>query len=344
MNKLKDLQILGVCAGNGTVLYPFRKNLVGNIELRTVFKSPDNIQWKANFGDIPLFNKTPLYWDLNEKIGKAIDVLIGHPDCGHSSVLSYSRAKKLTNPGKNDSVQLFVTSVELLKPKIFLFENLPAFLNTQDPETLFPGYNLKVIKGPVSRFGNSQKTRKRLVIIGIRTDLKQVTSSNFKLPSKESLHLKKVKELEAAPINPYDAVYKLYEDIDKQIAIFGGKKLTYREIQKYWKDNPDRQRFATGEDKMKNAPGVYRNLPHKLPLTVRKGNREFNSNGLPMNPRERARIMGIPEEFRIWFNPKNITNTINKGNITVTKCFPYEISIWFKKCLIKIIKKHGTIK
>lgn len=335
-NKLKEITIMGICAGNGAVLYPFRRNLMGNVEIRPIFKTLDNKQWKLNFGDIPLFNKAPFMED--------VDVVIGHPNCGNSSVLSYSRAKTLTDPHLDESIMLYKNWIKHYQPKIFLFENLPAFLRDgTNPICHFPGYKLKVIRGSVSKFGNSQLTRKRLIIIGIRADLKRVTSSDFKLPNKESLHLKRVKELEVTQIDPQDTFCHIREDINKQIAIFGGKKLTYRQIQEYWLNNPKKKRFETGENKMKNAPGVYRNLPGDYPLTVRKGNREFNSQGLQMTPRERARIMGIPDKFKLLNNPKNITNTINKANVTVTKCFPYEVSLWFKKCLIKILKNHDKI-
>lgn len=339
MGKLRDLRVMGISAGNGTVLYPFRNNLIMNIEVRGVYKTPDDRQWYINF-DCPLSNKfSKLYASSLVKP----DIIIGHPSCGNSSVLAYSRGKKLTDPSQDPSMNLFVKGIEHLKPKIFLFENLSAFLKMMNPEEMFPGYKLKYIQGSVSKFGNSQITRKRLVIIGIRDDLKRVSSSDFELPSKDSLHLKLVKELQVDLNNQEATFCNIREDIDKEIAIFGGEKLTYRQIRKWWRNNPTKKRFSTGEDKMKNAPGVYRNLLDDYPLTVRKGNREFNPEGMVMTPRERAKIMGVPDKFLFYHNPKSLIYTINKANVTVTKCFPYEISLWFKKCLTQILEKHGQI-
>ena len=46
---MKKLRVLGVCAGQGALLFPFKKNLLGNIEIRGVFHTPGEEQWKLNF-------------------------------------------------------------------------------------------------------------------------------------------------------------------------------------------------------------------------------------------------------------------------------------------------------
>ena len=101
------MRILGINAGNGVLVYPMRKHLVACYEPRSVFKTPDDIQWKLNF-------ETPLYsgpFDLYDRAHrenlKNIDVVISAPDCGHSSILAYSRAKKLSNPKDNYSFNVF---------------------------------------------------------------------------------------------------------------------------------------------------------------------------------------------------------------------------------------------
>ena len=50
----KPIKILGVCAAQGALLFPFRSHeIVANIEPRSVFHSKGELQWKVNFGDIP---------------------------------------------------------------------------------------------------------------------------------------------------------------------------------------------------------------------------------------------------------------------------------------------------
>ena len=50
---MKDLKVLGVCGGQGALLFPFRDKLIGNIEPRGVFHTSREEQWKANFKGIP---------------------------------------------------------------------------------------------------------------------------------------------------------------------------------------------------------------------------------------------------------------------------------------------------
>ena len=50
---MKDLKVLGVCGGQGALLFPFRDKLIGNIEPRGVFHTGREEQWKANFKGIP---------------------------------------------------------------------------------------------------------------------------------------------------------------------------------------------------------------------------------------------------------------------------------------------------
>ncbi len=44
---MKDLKVLGVCGGQGALLFPFRDKLIGNIEPRGVFHTGREEQWKA---------------------------------------------------------------------------------------------------------------------------------------------------------------------------------------------------------------------------------------------------------------------------------------------------------
>lgn len=90
---MKKLRVLGVCAGQGALLFPFKKNLLGNIEIRGVFHTPGEEQWKLNFGDIPFYKGFCLQ-EFNEKV----DIIISSPDCGAASVMRLSKVKELGNP------------------------------------------------------------------------------------------------------------------------------------------------------------------------------------------------------------------------------------------------------
>lgn len=325
------MKVLGVAAGNGAVLFPFRKYLIGNVEPRTAFKTPGDQQWKLNFPGVPLHK------DLTLVNYKQVDVIIGHPDCGHSSVLAYSRAKKLSNPKDNLTVDLFHNAIKKFQPKVFLFENLPKFMDSYSREELeeyFCGYRLFIYQGPVTKFGNSQKNRKRLIIIGRRPD-----TPILLLPKIKPGTLKTSAELiEGLGLTPIPEMGHFTEHLDSLITMYGGYKLPLKEVITQWNTNlKEESRYPTVNRKYTTAPGVYRNLPNEAPNTVRKGNREFDHWGQPMSPRQRARIQGIPDEFKIWYDDKKYTLSLNKGRTTVTKCFPYEISTWFLVFLYKYL-------
>lgn len=95
MTNSKSIRIIGVCAAQGALLFPFRsQEIVANIEPRSVFHSKGEPQWKLNFEDIPFVRS------LEEVKTSKIDLILGSPSCGHSSVFSYSRKKSLGKPGK----------------------------------------------------------------------------------------------------------------------------------------------------------------------------------------------------------------------------------------------------
>lgn len=86
----KPIVILGVDAAQGALLFPFKESgfeIIANVEPRAVFHSKKEEQWKLNFGDIPFVRS------LEEVKNSKIDLILGSPSCGHSSVFSYSRKK-----------------------------------------------------------------------------------------------------------------------------------------------------------------------------------------------------------------------------------------------------------
>lgn len=59
---MEKFNLLGICAGQGALLFPFLRskkfNLLGNIEPRSVFHTKSESQWKANFKGIPFLKGT----------------------------------------------------------------------------------------------------------------------------------------------------------------------------------------------------------------------------------------------------------------------------------------------
>ena len=329
------MNIVGVCGGNGVILHTMKKHLICNIEPRALFHTKGDKQWKANFGDIPMYKQLI-------KIKEKVDVVVGAPDCGHSSILSYSRKKSLSNPLDNASLTMFIKSIKKYRPKIFMMENLPKMLDIITPnmwKELLPKYQFIFHNGPVSMYGNSQFSRVRTVIIGIH---KKKAGPQLEKAQYQFTHIYKVSDI----VNTGELLKGLYdedislghirEDIDSEITIYSGKKITLREAKKHWAIFKDDKHWKVVGRNFKTAPGVYRNLNNDSPLVARKANRQFNEDGLQMTPRELARIQSIPDSFNIYIDPDNLGYSINKGRTTVTKTPPYEIGKWFYKQLKKL--------
>lgn len=326
----KRYEILAVCGGNGSWIYPMKKNLIGNIEPRSLFHTQDNIQWKRNFGDIP-------YWRKADDIMCFPDVIVGAPDCGSSSMMALTRAKEFSNPLENDSFMTFFECIQYMHPSIFFMENLPkAKTQVESLTWLREMYHLHYIEGSVTLFGNSQKNRVRMIVMGIKKDF----PINHKLIWK---HISKLKECKPKTTqfllkgltdknHSYETGH-ITEDLDIMVTMYAGFKMKLRDVKKYWASRPREKRFLAGDRKYSSAPGVYRNLRWEYPQVARKSNRQFNPDGIQMSPRELARVQGIPDEFIIHAEVGCKTYWINKGRTTVAKCPPYEIGIWVSESL-----------
>lgn len=326
------MKILGICGGNGALLYSMRKYLIGNVEIRSAFKTPGNEQWSLNF-DAPLTTKAE---DLTDYL--SADVIVGAPNCGHSSMLAYSRAKKLSDPMKDESLELYMIALKLFKPKVFMMENLPK-MTLMVPLRIwresFPDYEITEICGSVDIWGNSQRNRVRSLIWGMKKSHfgEELTKLRYHFANVYKLNELKTCEtlLTGLPANGH-----FREDIDEVITMYSGFKISLREAQQFWLENPNLKRWPVNDRKFTTAPGVYRNLDNDYPAVARKANRQFNNQGLQMSPRELARIQGIPDTFKIYDSHDRKGFAINKGRTTVTKTPPYEIGRWFYKQLLKL--------
>jgi len=329
------LNILGVDAGNGVIVHPLKDHLVGNLEPRGIFHSKEERQWFSNFS-VPIFkDKETCYKHI-----KDVDVIIGNPDCGHSSILAYSRAKKFSDPHDNESLNTFFQAIQHYKPVIWLMENLPALLQAYTKEDfieMFRDYQLSFIIGSVTQLGNSQKDRVRLVITGVHKDMEQELGRLKYIGLTRNLSkFYRVNEptvcrnlFNGIDVKGEDkSIGHIREDIDTVITLYGGFKMPLREIQRHWEHNWCEKRWKVTGENFTTAPGVYRNLDDGFPATARKANRQFNQLGLTMSPRELARIQGVPDSFNIAVGSRK-NYWINKGRASVTKCPPYELGVWF---------------
>lgn len=340
-----DFKVLGVCGAQGALLLPFKKHLVANIEPRGVFHTKNEEQWKLNFEDIPFFKSLEEFLEKGEDISRIIgpDIIIGSPSCGHSSVFSYSRKKSLGKPKEDPTLNLFISSVNYFQPEIFLLENLPKlleFIPVTEWEHNLENYNIITHCHSVNAFGNTQKSRKRLVLIGIHKRSKLKVGNFTKLfkindPNRTTTQLKKevIKE------------HNYREEPTKKLAMYHYKdtsktSLTVEQVRQLWRGEfRDEFKWPMKTHRMKTLPGVYRNRKNAPPLTVRPSNRQFSAHGRVLGLDELRVIMGFPRSFKVYFDSKNPTYWLNKGRNTITKGSVFEVGLWFKKCLKNGLKQ-----
>lgn len=340
---MKKYNVLGVCAAQGAMLFPVLKNsklqIIGNIEPRAVFHSPKEEQWNLNFPGIP-FAK---HLDINE----GVDIIVGSPSCGHSSVFSYSRKKSLGKPREDPALNLFISSIQKYRPIVWAMENLPKlmdFIPLKEWEDKFYGYKFIVHCYSVSEFGNSQVSRKRLLLIGVRRDHKELVSyfdKVFKVAKPKTC--RELRKRVRRGINYRESRHKV-------LAMYDSRKLplkqnlTVAQVKKLWKtDFKNDYKWPMPGTKMKTLPGVYRNRLDAYPLTVRPSSRQFDPRGNIMGLEDYRVIMGFPEDFQVYMSKCKRGSSkwnywLNKGRNTLTKGSTYEMSFWFWKCLEKGLK------
>lgn len=327
------MNVLGISAGQGGLLFPFRKRLLGNIEPRGVFHTPGEEQWKANFKDVP-FYKGYCLQEFDEKV----DIIISSPDCGASSIMRLSKVKEWGKPKDNRSLNLVIEGINYYKPKIFLIENLPRLLSLLPNKYLqeaFKDYKLIFHERSVSDYGNSQVSRKRLIVIGVhkKTGKKYLNAFN------EVFQVKTPKlTRDLLSVSPYGSNYNI--PIEKTLAMYDYRKLpekknlTVEKIQVLWNSAfKNEKKWPIKTAKMSTLPGVYRLELDKPPLTLRPADRQFRPDGYPLGINDFKAIMGFPKKFKIYIDQENYLYWLNKARYTIAKGSVFEIAIWFKRCL-----------
>ena len=327
------MNVLGISAGQGGLLFPFRKHLLGNIEPRGVFHTPGEEQWKANFKDVP-FYKGYCLQEFDEKV----DIIISSPDCGASSIMRLSKVKELGKPKDNRSLNLVIEGINYYKPKIFLIENLPRLLSLLPNKYLqeaFKDYKLIFHERSVSDYGNSQVSRKRLIVIGVH----KKTGKKYLNAFDEVFQVKTPKlTRDLLFVSPYGSNYNI--PIEKTLAMYDYRKLpekknlTVEKIQVLWNSAfKNEKKWPIKTAKMSTLPGVYRLELDKPPLTLRPADRQFRPDGYPLGINDFKVIMGFPKKFKIYIDQENYLYWLNKARYTIAKGSVFEIAIWFKRCL-----------
>ncbi len=165
--------------------------------------------------DISQVSSSDILQALVEKgYGKDIDLIAGGPPCQGFSLMG----KRQLNDPRNSLVFQYHRIISELKPKYFIFENVPGMTTGQHRQFLTElisefatiGYRIdqpiKILDA--SEFGAPQK-RKRLIIIGSRND---VNLAKYPLPKYGQTHAQS-EDLSSEQSNPLITVYDAIADL-----------------------------------------------------------------------------------------------------------------------------------
>lgn len=337
------MRILGVYAGIGSpMVQAFRMGhtIVGNIEPRGfahVFDNDGNNTFLENFPGSFLVNK---FEDVPVDLIKDIDIIAGHPKCGtYSNLVNKSGQERIDYASKqSDDFLEFIRIVNLVKPKFAFFDNLPKSLEANPPslyEELMPDYNVDIEYVSNYYYGNSQFNRNRLFVIA---SLKEIEYGFMpgELPNNKTLE-SVIWDLQEPGIK-----HVPNHDIHSVDAMSNSGRRVYQDGPMTWK-----QVAQTFRDKEKI--GDYKALHYFTPNGEKKHHFGFRmprydrpsptligthpvinpKTYLPLSIRERARVMGFPDDFVFygtkfeddgtWVHNKNASMIQQTG-----RCIPCE--------------------
>lgn len=291
-----------------------------------------------NYPQVPVWNRdirTIRNEEIKQYNGK-VDLIIGGPPCQGFSTIG----KRLVKDPRNELVFEFIRFVDVIRPKIFLMENVRGLLSankglvkdaiTAEFENI--GYKVKHEVICAADYGVPQM-RYRVLFIGVREDLNIEPSFPNKKFSKENYANvgDAIMDLVGKEnMIPNHVPMKHNEIVTKRIAcIKEGEGIPEEGLPD---DVANGSRSDYSNNKIKNFSHVYKRLSRKKPATTMVP----GHNAFPLHPtenrsltvREAARIQTFPDDVIFEGNRQN--QCIQVGNAVPVK-LAYEIAMHIKE-------------
>lgn len=293
---------------------------------------------RSNYPNVPLWDRD-IRTIKNEELQpyrEKVDLIVGGPPCQGFSTIG----KRLVKDPRNELVFEFIRFVKVIKPKVFLMENVRGLLSTNKglikeaitSEFEEIGYNVKHEVICAADYGVPQM-RYRVFFMGVRKDLdikpsfpeKTVTRDNYKTVGDAIMDLVG-KENQF----PNHVPMKHNEIVTKRISLIKeGEGIPSDGLPD---DVAKGSRSDYTENTIKNFSHVYRRLSRKKPATTMVP----GHNAFPLHPtenrsltvREAARIQTFPDD--VIFEGTRQDQCIQVGNAVPVK-LAYEIAEHIKK-------------
>lgn len=279
-------------------------------------------------------NYDPINWykDIKEikgnKYKDQIDLLVGGSPCQSFSLLGNRLG---TDDERGLLIFDFINLISLIKPKMFIFENVKGLLNHNKGKTWkyiygeFEKLNYKLGYQMLNAkdYGVPQ-SRPRLFLVGYKNKRYSV-----KFPKKEELKKTMFDYLEHTVNQKYyisnlgkkfvlneTRLKKKYTQVNGEVAIsqtrcqqynLNGNFVTQEYLNKYiLKPKTAKFVMSEGTKNFKVKPSKNREIAHTLTSTMHKMHRssfdnyvDFNDNIRKLTPRECLRLMGFSDNFKI---------------------------------------------
>ena len=205
-------------------------------------------------------------------------------------------------------------------------------------KNIFKKYDLVFHNHSMLDLGNSQASRKRLLIIGIKKGNSKFNKENFQRIFQVSTPKITRNLLEAVYFEGNNTNYMPPKN--KILAMYDYRKLpekknlTVKRVQYLWThDFKSEKKWPIKTAKMSTLPGVYRLESDRPPLTVRPADRQFRPDGWPLGINDIRNIMGFPDTFKVYYDENDPIYWLNKARNVFAKGAVVETGIWFKRCL-----------
>ena len=170
------MNILGVYAGIGSPMIGAKidsHNIIGNIDPRSFAHYTDD-KGRNTFDEN--FPGAFRYKVFPRTMLPEIDIICGHPKCGmYSQLINKSGEDRIKHAAqKSKEFEEFIRIVNIVKPKMAFFDNLPKSL-AANPIQMYvdnlPDYHVHIEYIGNYHYGNSQKNRNRIFIIATLKEL-----------------------------------------------------------------------------------------------------------------------------------------------------------------------------
>ena len=309
------MRAIGITCGVGSMMIGARSagfDVVGNVEWRRYYHHRDKATKKntftENFPGAFMVKKLDDLTTAEIADLQGIDLAMGHPECGSYSLLSSPAAKKkgcglLGLAEDVGDIPVFIDLIARIRPRYFVADNLPRSLIGVPIHVWaekLPDYDLFPEWISNYHYGNVQKHRKRFFMIGARKSERFVFA-----PDEDDApgHATLLDVLYGIPAgDPNHLPHNLTRSCGKGKGCNGiNRALTWGEARDWFAARPTGTtlQYNASDGTIKNHIGFVKS--HTTHCNVLTGtNPVLNPlTNLPFSIRERLRIQGAPDDFKI---------------------------------------------